>query len=577
MSHSSSDQSGRPVPPPYPRYDDEIDLADYFRVIIKWKWLVVVSILVFFGLGVFKSTGQKQAYEARISLLIMPPSYKTELTPPTFSMDVYKELSNAQDLRQSIVDSLGLHDASGKKLNAHSIGGLLKTELLQSTGASQSGPRASIMHLIVTSLDTVLLPPVQIANVWAELFVKKNSGISSQETDGSYIFIKEQYEFVRDNLQRMEDSLLVFNQNNPIEVLKSDLEPINKKLVEYQTDMVNTGLALNDLEEALKSQDKYLLAVETSNGQWIGDLDVWGEGGINRLLIDEDHRRILDTTVHNRDVVRMLQKQVQNFEDEKDMSLIKDDLQLKRNTLLSYISELSRLKVDMFTVSQIIEDLKQNDRSKFDGSDTILEMLPPEALREFGSIHLGYNLLIPRHTYLVQEMVLLKTEIDSLEQVFTDNTRFLALIKEKLVTAEQVYDTLLTQYREKKSQVIESKLAINMLRSKVRYQENERIHLERKVRHLTSIIARAEMERVRLERNVAIYSSNFQKFSSLLENARAAKANQPSDVKIVARAVDIISLPLKSITTILIFVIVGFVGSLLGAFILEYVEKARFK
>ena len=85
------------------------------------------------------------------------------------------------------------------------------------------------------------------------------------------------------------------------------------------------------------------------------------------------------------------------------------------------------------------------------------------------------------------------------------------------------------------------------------------------------------MEQTRLLRNFAVYKSTFDKFSGLLENARVAKASQPSDVKIVARAVDAVALSSRFLRTISIFGMVGFFSTLLLAFFLESVTKVRAK
>lgn len=576
MDRSPADPSDRSYPPErYADYDDEIDLADYIRVIIKRKWLIIIGTLLCFFLGIAYSSTKKQAYEARASLLVIPPPYKTELAPPTFSMDVYEELSKAQDLRQAIIDSLELYDKEGKKLTISGVDGLLKTELVQATGAPQSGPGSSLMHLIVTSVDTVLLPPVKIANKWAELFVEKNSGINSQETGGSYDFIRKQYIIARDTLQALEDTMMVFNRRHNIDILKADLVPTNAKLSEYQTDMVNMSLELNSLEETLTSQEKYLLAVETNLGEWVGALDIKEFGGINRRILDHDQRRILDTTVRTRDIVQELREQVRNFEDDKDLSLMKEDLLLKRSTLVTYMNELSRITVDMSSVSQILQEIKQDGEHTLGGPGTIVETLPAETLREFASIHLGYNLLIPRHKYLVIETERLKAETDSLENLYTDNTLELALLQEKLTTAEQSYQSLLAQYRETKSQINSLKLSINTMRPKVKYQKAERRNLEDKTKSLVTKIANLELERARLDRDITVYKSTFDKFAGLLENARVAKANQSSDIKIVARAVDAVGLSSKLLITISIFGVGGGFCALFLAFVLEYVEKAR--
>jgi chromosome segregation ATPase len=252
---------------------------------------------------------------------------------------------------------------------------------------------------------------------------------------------------------------------------------------------------------------------------------------------------------------------------------LEEDLKLKRNTFVAYLNELSRMKVDVPSVALILGELKENN-VKTPTSITV-EKLSPEVLREFMSLDRGYNLLAPRQKYLALEVDRLKAEIDSLENIFTDEILELSLMQEKLATAEQSYQALLIQYRDTKSQINTLKLTINKLRPQVEYQEKERDVLEMKTKDLAAKVANLELERNRLSQNIIVYTSTFDKFAGLLENARVAKANQPSDVKIVARAVEVAGLPFKFLTTVFVFGMIGGFGALFLAFFLEYVEKAR--
>jgi chromosome segregation ATPase len=188
---------------------------------------------------------------------------------------------------------------------------------------------------------------------------------------------------------------------------------------------------------------------------------------------------------------------------------------------------------------------------------------------------LGYNLLIPRHKYLILEIEELKTNIDNLENTYTENTLELALLQEKLTTVEQSYQSLLVQYRETKSQINSLKLTINTLRPAVKYQKAERGKLEEKTKKLAAEIANLELKRARLDRDIVVCKSTFDKFAGLLENARVAKANQSSDIKIVAQAVEIIELSSKFLVTVLIFGLSGGLATLFSAFFVEYVKNAK--
>jgi uncharacterized protein involved in exopolysaccharide biosynthesis len=553
-------------------YNEEIDVASYIRIIIKRKWMIVIGTLLCLVGSIIYTAQKKGALEARALLLVVPSPYKTELTPPMFSMDVYLELAKAQDLMQAIIDTLDLRDKKGKKLSIPVMNGILKTELGQVDIPSQNS--SPLVHLVATTFDTTLFTPVSLVNAWAELFVRKNSGISSQETGGSYEFISEQYEIARSNLQKAENDLHKFNEKNNTGILKADLAPTSTRLVEYQANMVNMSLELNNLEEDLDALEKYLLAVETTRGQWVGALDIQGSGNIQHHRLDRDQQRVLDTTIKHRNNVKALREEVRSFSDDQDLQLMGDDLQLKRSTLITYMNELSKIEVDMYSTSQILKETKKEDIERLIRAGAFVETLPAETLREFASLYIGYNLLIPRQTYLILEIERLRAETDSLENVYTDNSLDLALLQEKLTTAEQPYQALLEQYRATKSRINSLKLSINALRPKVKYQKVKRAQLELKTGSLVAQIAQMELEQKRLDRNITVYASTFDKFSKLLEDARVAKANQPNDVKIVAKAVESVGQPIRTPSKAMAIGF-GLVGMIFLAFFLEQVERAR--
>ena len=69
--------------------EQEIDLADYLSVIIKRKRLILIGILVCGVLAAaYSALIEKplQEFEARTSLLVIPPTLKSELHLSPFSL-----------------------------------------------------------------------------------------------------------------------------------------------------------------------------------------------------------------------------------------------------------------------------------------------------------------------------------------------------------------------------------------------------------------------------------------------------------------------------------------------------------
>lgn len=78
-----------------------------------------------------------------------------------------------------------------------------------------------------------------------------------------------------------------------------------------------------------------------------------------------------------------------------------------------------------------------------------------------------------------------------------------------------------------------------------------------------------------LERETAVYQTTFDRFASLLEEARIARVQAAGDIQIVSRAVEPRPVARGTVKKAAIASIVGLMGSVMLAFLLEYVARAR--
>ena len=155
--------------------EKEIELIDYINVLVKRKWVIVFGTVIC-AVAAMVLNAMKgpvpPTYEARASVLVIPPVFRTELTPPQFSMNIYEALAKAQDLEQALVDTLKLQSPGGDALSVAALDPMLDTETVaQAPPSRQQGevevPGASLLELIVKSADPDRVPLVRVANTWA--------------------------------------------------------------------------------------------------------------------------------------------------------------------------------------------------------------------------------------------------------------------------------------------------------------------------------------------------------------------------------------------------------------------------
>jgi capsular polysaccharide biosynthesis protein len=553
--------------------EQEIDLADYLSVIIKRKRLIFIGTLVCGVLAAAYSLFREQPpqqYEARSSLLIIPPSVKSDLHLSPFSISIYKELAKAQDLEQAIVDSLDLRDRDGERMRLSTFSKSLEADDTFENGSISS----PYLHLIVTSSDTLILSPVQVANIWAALFVQENTGLKNREAVGSYETISRQYDIARTNLEKAEDRLHGFSPRHEIFSLKAELGARTAKLQEFQKAFVHNSLELQQQVQKLRDVESRIIAQENGEGVWVGLLRLSGTGGNGRSAFNDDQRKVFEAVIRTRDDYIELQGWIRNFRDANDLDLMAEGLETKRSLLISYETELSKLRVDAGSMDQVLRETKGLNTS---GRTPVVESISAQGLRELLLFEMGYNLHKPRKQHVEKEAFDLKIEVDSLEVAHHQKMDEWTRKREEMEAVAARHQSLLVAYNDLRLGADKLRASIGALRPTVsRRAELDRLQDETQA--LAARIADLELEQSRLTREIATARSTYDKFAGLLENAKIARAGQPSDLKVVARAVEAVPVPSEASRNIVSLALgVGLLVSVFLAFFLEYLEKANIR
>lgn len=546
-------------------YGEEIDLIDYIKIILKYRH-VVVGVVVFSALlTIFYKIQLPPAvpsFEANASLLVIPPPTKSELLP-NFSAEVYQSLGKAQDLKMAIIDSLFPVDPPAVSL----LDGMLEVE-------QQAGAGPIWLNLVVTSKDTNRFHPIRIANVWAELFVLKNQGLTSNEAIGSYSYINDQYLAAKENLARVESAITEFNQKNQIEFLQNILDIKKTKLADYQSSHINMSLQLQNLEKEVQEVDALIYAQETVEGSWIGDLEFADEPGVLKSGLTPSQMHLVETIAKVRNQLYALKQKERRYQFENDLVFEEHVLESHKTRLVTYLSELSRLNIDAESMKQML--LENNSKGVGDLGISLISSDNTDGMREFISLKSGYNLLETRKLYLVQEIDRLQTQTDSLRIDFSQKSDLYRKIRTKLMDLEENYQLLLSGYNTLKKRSVELKLSIyNMVPDEEFYRQQVEL-LKAETVSLKSQIAKWETEQTRLTREKDIHLTTFGKFSKLLEDARIAKAGQPEDVKVVEHAVSMsVSYGKENGISVFLILVAGFVAAVLVPFVIEYCMLAH--
>jgi len=547
-----------------PVYDeDEIDLVEYAEVLVRRKWLILAGtiaavLLVYISAGMNRSPSR---YEAQATLLITRPVYKTELSPETFAVDVYSALAGAQDLKQLIIDSLQLIGPGGDPLRVTALDAALSTEI------AAKSPGSSLLHLKVETADSSRLPPVAIANAWAELFTQKNSGISSSETVGSFEFIQEQHDLSKAKLLSSEEAAQAFSERYRTELMEVELSNFRVKLENYTKTVFERKSDLKATRASFLTILQQTREEESSEGEWLGLTEA--------DFADRDLASDAGRLVALRDALRVSEAEVRRFESEHDVGLTQTILARKEQQVADYVEQVSALEVSAQTIDAALEKNIWKDGGR-PGLLDAPASASDQTFREILSLRAGYNVFGPRVVLLRKKIRSLRLEIDSLQTLGEERAQMSRpLAQRKQILAAQ-YAARYELYQTQKGQVNSLGETIQRLEADVAFYGTEAVRLKRDYSIQAAELERLKMKRGLLDREVETARNTYGKFAKLLEDARVAKAHRSGDLKVVARAIEMTVTEPAGVRNRLILALGGgLVLSILLAFFMEFLSRAK--
>ena len=283
------DTSSKEYPHSQSRHDDEINLAELINTLLERKWLIFGGAFICsFIVGLYLVSKPKQ-YQSEALVLVSSSILKpnsgnvegpqvSEITVSSLEASTYEVLAKSDELLLALADTLKarLEPSLLKKISEKSdtysiatdLNEQLEVDLLQNTGLRNVLSTTPLLVLRYKSTEETLPPTV--VNIWSNLFLERNQGLSSNVTDDFYQNAVRQYEQAKANLELKENELSQLDAaSNQLQFLKGEMKvkstQLDTSLKVYQK--LSTDLAQK------KRDYKYLLSAlkEREVGDfWIG-------------------------------------------------------------------------------------------------------------------------------------------------------------------------------------------------------------------------------------------------------------------------------------------------------------------
>jgi len=243
---------------------DEINLMDYFQVLRKRKWLIILGTLLCMVVAGVVSLTMPKVYEAKTYLMVTSLKYSVEfaskegskISTPLFeniSAETFSKIIINEHTARAVITRNGLNHPP-HQYTVSRILSQIKVEYPRNTNL-----------ILLKAQDTSKDRAAQIANTWASVFIERNEEVMSKEASNTFNFVMGQLEKVKVSLKTAEEELERFQKANKIELLKEQIPGKIKQFVQYET-------KLNDAVQSQMIEKARYLVFDKRHDELIGQM-----------------------------------------------------------------------------------------------------------------------------------------------------------------------------------------------------------------------------------------------------------------------------------------------------------------
>jgi uncharacterized protein involved in exopolysaccharide biosynthesis len=234
--------------------------------------------------------------------------------------------------------------------------------------------------------------------------------------------------------------------------------------------------------------------------------------------------------------LRQAEEAVKNFKNKYKIDLMKAELDIKKAKLNDYKKELIDLEIALKTKKDSLRELRKE--------------------------------IVGQERFIVVS----KAITDDALWLLDNRKKSLADLDKRKLRSEVINPV----YQNLENRIVDTGIEINTLEPRVEYLKKSLSQTQNDIDDLEAEMNERELEFLQLCRQVEIYKRPYGDLSVKVEDARIAKAIELGEVKIVSYAVEP-KYPIKprKKLNIAIAAVIGLMGGLFMAFVVEYFEKGK--
>ena len=569
------------------RYDEyELDFRELILTLWGYKWFIIgLCILAVLLAGIYSQYMMKPQYQARSTLLILPPTYTSSLEISTFPVETYKNLAMTQSMKSQIIEKLDLKHDNGQQYSPSDLDSMLGIEVQAQPRGEDDNLKAPLLLLKVTGSDPGLIS--NIANTWADIFMNDTRQIRKSEVQEIAGVIQNQFDDTKQKLLNTKQQLREFREQNRLELVKDELNIKKKHLSNNKDELMSLKSKLGS-EKATYQQLQENIDKLEKNSKWAGVLNV---------NISDDSNSLLTKTKQN-----YLESQnfLLEFKENHDIVLLKQKIEIITEELKSYLKKINSLKsiledkrIEVQKISYLINNEPERWNLKKALSEEVFweKILTLDEIDILQDLQLNVEIINPIYqklkTRLSDSIILVesipeqignyqdlavkrKNEIDELNNELDEWSQQLNRLKKDISNYEILYESQAGTYQELKNKFVQSELKIRSLSSQLAFYNQKVISLEQEVKNMQDFVWKNEIDQQQLTQQINNIQMTYNNLAQKVEEARLTEAQKTSDVKFIAQSVP----PTKSIgpNKKLNVAIAGVLTLILSVFVIFFIE-----
>jgi uncharacterized protein involved in exopolysaccharide biosynthesis len=585
---------------------DEINLMDYFQVLRKRKWLIILGTLLCMVVAGVVSLTMPKVYEAKTYLMVTLPKYQVEfatkegskISTPIFqniTAETFSKIILNEHTAKAVLDKLAL-DNPAHKYTVNGLLGQVKVEYPRNTNL-----------ILLKVQDTSKDRAAQIANAWTSAFIERNDEVVSKETTDTFNFVVGQLEKVKISLKTAEEELERFQKASKIELLREQISGKIKQIVQYESrldDAIRSQLIekarYDELTVQIKEQERIILPPASGNvevgihdltaGMTVKEADSFIKQQMESALSDLTKSENEYKEFSQRNRIEILQSQIDKKVSQlTDMKLRMTDLEInfekQRITLERTNQELQKEN------KHIPVDKGLIGKEEINPLYTGLSSKRAEAAINLSSLEKEKGEVLKMQPVLEQEIQRMKEDLTAQKLEESRLKRRLALVESnyntlaqkreqsKLAEARDTKKQRLIGYtntKELKDASMKSEVIIQSINAEILQLKKNLKNLNEEVSGLKKQLAEQELIQTRLTRNMETAKSTFEILSRKGEETRVSSSIKAGTIQVsVPATTPEFPIGPNKRQNVMIAGVVGLLASIMLAFFIEFLEKNK--